>query len=136
MNFLEAVKAMKEGKKVKSNYMSEAYLYIEDGRIKHCTGPYTNDAILHSLNDWLISEDRVWGVDDDKDWCLKDKLYDGWNSHGKQYSAVGSHTSKEDVKKMLDLILDDLKAGATEQFPMWEQKDIKKIIAKRSGLYD
>ena len=122
MDFLEAVKAMKLGKKVRRPKWHEKNYICESAEcIANMIYPAIKDL---EATDWEV-------VDEDNDWCLR-KIPFSWA--GKN----GFNYNEQTVKKMLDLILDDVKN--------WKGKNIsnlninisalKDIISKRSGLYN
>lgn len=143
MNFVEAVKAMKEGKKVRRNQedwkpddvkgrMYE-FCYIEKGKLVfgstlreiHCN--CFLDSEDFESTDWEIVDDTKNGTSD-KDWNLAEE----------EVTPAGNF-SYDDVKKCRDLILEDIdketEHGSSIQYTqrqIWNDF-IKQIIKQRFG---
>ena len=131
MNFMEAVREMKLGKKVKgSDHHPLESQYDELNDYWIVKNKYKS--VSFSIKDVEATDWEV--VDDDKDWNLADKEVTGTHN----FKRVNyNEYIKEDVKKCRDLILDDINnlypdtmVGDT---PMLKEAEYHKIINKRFG---
>lgn len=115
MNFLEAVKAMKEGKKVmRTDHNGEEMFFwmvkgMEGYKLNYSgvTGVWSSEI---EATDWEV-------VDEDEEWNLQRK---GWTtpaaSLGIRHPGTEEIFMKEDVKKCRDLILEDIFSIGEEVF--------------------
>jgi len=117
MNFMEAVKAMKEGKKVTTKTLngfivirdySSAFQIFPDGSEE------TKDFNLDDI------ETTNWYVDEDEDW----NLYDS----GTPYMN-NKNFDIDDIKKCRDLIINDIKNTGFQGL----HQEVSDIVNKRFG---
>jgi len=94
MNFMEAVQAMKEGKKIRRNAWvnTEVFLIDTGGRITDPLSVYNYSISDFEATDWVA-------YTEDEDWSLTQNLYS---------TSLHKFYLMEDVKKCRDLILKDL----------------------------
>jgi hypothetical protein len=129
MNFIEVVKAMKEGRKVRQSRWMAKYMYFKKGVLyvvdsdgsENCKILYMCDA---EATDWEIVED---------DWSLIDNAGFLYNIKNETYVDIRVYT-KEDIetlKQKIEIDLENLFNGKTELVHI---DDVHKILTKRIGF--
>ena len=121
MNFMEAVKAMSEGKKVRRNNWGNSDFCLDSNNsvngISYEFGIYDFEA-----TDWeLFNEERNWSLAD-----LKSRRRINENDHEPYYNAGY-------VKKCRDLILDDLTSLNGNIPKEIDGNTVHSVINKRFG---
>ena len=130
MNFIEAIKEMKTGKKVVRPTWSDLtkhYYYIQGTKIYSSQYAEIKPVVENfDATDWEV-------FDDDKDWNLSDEIAIAEPHHSEYFLT-------KDVVKCRDLILKDIVSLDEETAeivcfgcPIRTTKDIEIIVAKRFG---
>ena len=139
MDFMEAVKAMKEGKKVM--YNKTFFIYLEDNEIYHSQD---NEPLnLSSLNNFIL-EKRNWKIYEEK--CincgslmnLKNHTCkckeDNWNLADNVFDRRGQRVYKEIViKTFIQKVRGDCIEFKDKYDTNLLPRDVDKIIDKRAG---
>ena len=130
---MEAVKAMKEGKKVKRECWTNLYTFSENDRvITNSTSPYLKVNIVDmEATDWEIYEEEDnWNLGD-KTWNTFEKLCGGIK---KEVPCDPSYCHNDDIKTFIQKVKEDmmkkLEDGSGERL---DSSEFKEIIDKRAG---
>lgn len=123
MNFMEAVQAMKEGKKVGLESARNWYM-VKNGNTysRHNRSDGDNTKLTQHFNDWEFEATDWVVVDGDENWNLA------------EHETLSEDLfRKPDVKKLRDLIIGDVAQEKTEECLDFLFTKIRRIIEKRFG---